>query len=178
MADNIPLNRQSGANLTKTKDDIKKAAQEIIRLKKKRAEINADIASQRAKVETYGIPKRAFDAALAYFEAEEDKQRDFDAGYQIVREALGVQMDLFTAADASTDSDQRRAPKPDVVSALPPRDEAKVADITAKEQAEGATILADGVAKPPAAPAEIKTGKPMSQSEKVKAANKAAGLAN
>jgi uncharacterized protein (UPF0335 family) len=172
----IALERQGDSNLTKIKLDVKKHADEVAHLKKRRSEINDEISAISAKVETYGIPKKAFDDAIRYFETDLDKRANYDTGYQIVREALGVQMDLFSPIDKQTDADDRRAPRPttgdpiaaamsSAMDAQKPSaagDQMKDVD-DAAEQEEGAKVLAK--AKP-------------AQSKVAKERLAAAGLAN
>ena len=84
------------------KDRIKEICSEIIRLKAKRKELNAEIQALREDVEVQGIPKWAFDAALGYYQKDPDKRIDFDQGYATVREILGlpVQYEMdFTRSD-------------------------------------------------------------------------------
>jgi chorismate mutase len=116
----INLQRQSGSNLTALKNDISKLANEVISLKAKRAEVNAEIAECRAKAKRMGIKPKAFDLAIAYREMDAEQRENFDESYAIAREANGVpfkaQLDLF---DQERDEDERGNPdkggaKPDV----------------------------------------------------------------
>lgn len=89
---------QMGGNISGLLEEIKRERDKVIALKKKRSEINAQIAESRARMEAKGITKWAFDSALAYFEADVDKRQGFDEAYAIAREGMGLafkQGDLF-----------------------------------------------------------------------------------
>lgn len=89
-----------GDNINALKADIKKVAEKIIKLKSKRSEVNADIKAHREGLESKGISKQSFDAALRYYEKDPEQREGFDLGYNIAREALGVPMQegLFDGA--------------------------------------------------------------------------------
>lgn len=89
-----------GGNIGPLLKRVGDAADKVAKLKEKRSEINAQIGEVRAALVTQGIPKWAFDAALAYKEADIEKRQGFDEGYQIAREAVGLpvkgtQLDMF-----------------------------------------------------------------------------------
>ena len=89
-----------GGNIGPLLKRVQDAASKVSKLKEKRSEINAQIGEIRASLVTQGIPKWAFDASLAYMEADIEKRQGFDEGYQIAREAMGLpvkgtQMDMF-----------------------------------------------------------------------------------
>ena len=86
-----------GGNITKLKQDVKIAAEKVTKLVAKRQGINDEINGLRHDIEAKGIARKAFDAALAYSNADPEKREGFDIGYSIAREALGVplQGDLF-----------------------------------------------------------------------------------
>ena len=128
----IPLQRQSGSNITALKRDIGEVSNQIIALKKDRAGINAEIAECRAKAERMGIKKQALDLAIRYREMDAEQRENFDESYSLAREANGVpfsaQLDMF---DEETDASPANAPR--VV--LTPEQ-------NAAEQAEGEAALA------------------------------------
>lgn len=89
-------------NLSEVKAEIAKRARAIVACKKQRAETNAEIAEHRAAIVNLGVPKKAFDAALYYYELDEDQRQGLDLGYAIAREALGLpfkQGDLWDGDD-------------------------------------------------------------------------------
>jgi hypothetical protein len=95
-----------GGNIGPLLKRVNEAATKVSKLKEKRSEINAQISEVRASLATQGIPKWAFDASLAYMEADIEKRQGFDEGYQIAREAMGLpvkgtQIDMF-GADGKT----------------------------------------------------------------------------
>jgi hypothetical protein len=151
------LSLQSGANLTQLKKDVKKIVDGINGQKNKRADINAQIASYRAKLETMGIHKKAADMAMAYMGWEPEKREGFDIAYAIVREAMGLPVsdDLFSHADGEVtdalDVALRAGFKTDIIAFLTKivqQDEAEkafkgdqVQSATDREAGEGAAIL-------------------------------------
>lgn len=88
-------------NLTELKKLIADSIKAVTELKKDRADVNAEIGAVRAKLVAQGIPKKAFDMAMAYINMDPDDREGFDVAYALVREAGGLPMqeDLFTAAD-------------------------------------------------------------------------------
>jgi hypothetical protein len=88
-------------NLTELKKLIADSIRSVTELKKDRADVNAEIGAVRAKLVAQGIPKKAFDMAMAYINMDPDDREGFDVAYALVREAGGLPMqeDLFTAAD-------------------------------------------------------------------------------
>lgn len=86
-----------GANVQKIAGALREAIAKVRALKLERKEVNADIAKERAAVETLGIPKAAFDVAMRYLEMDEERRRGFDLGVAMTREAGGlpIQPDLF-----------------------------------------------------------------------------------
>lgn len=165
------LSLQSGANLTQLKKDVKKITDGINVQKNKRQEINDQIASYRAKLETMGIHKKAADMAMAYMSWEPEKREGFDIAYAIVREAMGLPVsdDLFAAADEREEEDKKRAQQAEADAVFAEkaglgaqtRDEDKVAEVTASELKEGEDVFktkpgekpAIGEDSPPAAKA-------------------------
>jgi len=77
-------------NLTETKDIIRNAVPEIINLKNKRKEINEQIAAARERVNAAGVPKRALDHAIKIKEMDPEDRQQFDEGYAIARDAIGL----------------------------------------------------------------------------------------
>jgi len=97
-----------GGNLDPLKADIAAARDKVLALKKKRADINADIQAVRTSLEAKGITKKAFDDALRHFEQDPDKRAGYDEAYIIAREAMGLavkgaQLNLFQGGDAAAD---------------------------------------------------------------------------
>lgn len=140
------LSLQSGANLTQLKKDVKKITDGINVQKKKRQEINDQIASYRAKLETMGIHKKAADMAMAYMSWEPEKREGFDIAYAIVREAMGLPVsdDLFAAADEREEEERKRQQQAEADSVFAERREGQVQDVTDRELAEGETVLEGG----------------------------------
>lgn len=160
------LSLQSGANLTQLKKDVKKLTDGINSQKLKRKEINDQIASYRAKLETMGIHKKAADMAMAYMSWEPEKREGFDIAYAIVREAMGLPVsdDLFAHANEQDAEAARRAQQTEADAVFAQkaglgeqtRDEAKVETVTASELSEADRLFAanatrgeNGEAKPP-----------------------------
>lgn len=81
---------------------IEDATAKVIGLEKKRESINADIASERAKIKALGINMDAWRATLARFKMDEDKRAEFDRSRIVCDQALGVpvQGDLFEDDEA------------------------------------------------------------------------------
>lgn len=85
---------------------IKQAADEIIRLKGERSEIQEAMTAQRAKVKALNVKMTDFNVALRMRELEaEDREQSID-GLRLCFESLdiGQQGDLFPEADASPKS--------------------------------------------------------------------------
>lgn len=90
---------------------VTKCRDEVLALQKKRADINAKIAEVRAAVEEKGVPKPAFDAALAYYKKDIDQRKGYDNGYIISRRAMGLpikgaQLSLFTDEEAEDGNEE------------------------------------------------------------------------
>jgi len=98
-------------------DQIRDAIKNVRGLKNDRSDVNADIQSIRENLNALGIPKKAFDLALAYADMDEDKRRGFDVAYALVRKVAGLplQEDLFTAAErvGSTSVAAKKPAEPD-----------------------------------------------------------------
>ena len=107
----VPLERQSGSNLTAIKRDLLKAKNQVLDINRKIKELQAEKQHVRDGVETMGIPKKAFDAAIRVAEMDADKRQAYDFGYEITRDAVGAQMDLFSAADDEAEANPRNKPK-------------------------------------------------------------------
>lgn len=90
-----------GHNVSKLKEEIRKAISSVNELKKDREDTNAEMQAIREKLNALGIPKKAFDMALAYVNLDPDKREGFDIAYALVREVAGLplQDDLFAAAE-------------------------------------------------------------------------------
>lgn len=140
----VNLQRQSGSNLTALKADIGKLSIEVINLKAKRAEVNAEIAECRAKAKRMGIKPKAFDLAIAYREMDAEQRENFDESYAIAREANGVpfkaQLDLF---DEERDNDERG--DPDSGGAKPDLKSGPGTTLFDDEQSAGEQALKDGL---------------------------------
>lgn len=80
-------------DLTKVKKEVAKSLKRVEELKHSREDTNEEISSIRTKMVTMGVPKKAFDLALAYKLMDEDKRRGLDAGYALAREAIGLPFD-------------------------------------------------------------------------------------
>jgi len=106
----VALDRLGSSNLTSTKKTIKEIVEKINEQKVERQSTNDEIANLRSKAETLGVPKAAPDMAMKYMNWDADKRYGFDAAYQIVREAIGLPVDLFSSADER--SDENHASKP------------------------------------------------------------------
>lgn len=92
-----------GGNIKGLQDDIRQAKERIDQWKKERKAINDKIKAERETMETKGITKMAFDAAMHYVDMDADKREGFDTAYIITRESLGApvkgaQADLFGLA--------------------------------------------------------------------------------
>lgn len=151
--DKPKLSLQSGANLTQLKKDVKKITDSINAQKNKRTEINQQIASYRAKLETMGIHKKAADMAMAYMGWEPEKREGFDIAYAIVREAMGLPVsdDLFAAADEREAEEKKREQQAEADSVFAGRREDQVADVTEREQSEGTAVFDEAKARAEAA---------------------------
>lgn len=83
----------AGIDLTKVKREVVKGLKRVEELKNARSETGDEIAAIRSRMVMLGVPKRAFDQALAYKAMDEDKRRGLDAGYTLAREAIGLPFD-------------------------------------------------------------------------------------
>ena len=91
---------EMGGNISNVLEKVAKARDEIIKLKNKRSEINAEIKAKREAMEALGVTKKAFDLALNYFEADPEQREGFDQAYIVAREGMGLpvkgaQLDFF-----------------------------------------------------------------------------------
>src|SRR3954466_11000011 len=77
-------------NLTETKDVIRNSVPAIINLIAKRKELNAEIAEIRERVNACGVPKKALDHAIRVKQMDPDVRQQFDEGYAIARDAIGL----------------------------------------------------------------------------------------
>lgn len=114
MADNdgqLPLERQSNSNLTKIKKDLAEARDRVKAINLEIKELQAEKQHIRDGVEAMGIPKEAFDQAIRVAEMDPDKRRAYDFGYEVTREALNAQLDLFTSVDDQNESKPANKPK-------------------------------------------------------------------
>ncbi len=89
-----------GSNIAGLNEDISAARDKILSLKKERAEINAKIKAECARIEAKGITKRAFDAAMSYMDLDVSGREGYDQSYIISRAAMGLpvkgaQLDMF-----------------------------------------------------------------------------------
>ena len=135
-----------GKNMTELKKDVRKITDAIRAQKEDRRATNEEIAALRAKAETLGIHKAALDMAMRYMDWEPEKRENFDIAYMIVREAMGlpVQNDLFGFADEVEKKNaaaETRTEADAVFAGRAPRDEEKIADVTASELKEGEAVL-------------------------------------
>lgn len=96
-------------NLSETKDIIRNAVPRIVGLKLKRKDINAEIAAEREKVNACGVPKQALDHAIKIKEMDPDVRQEFDEGYAIARDAIGLPQSrsLFDFIEASDDDEEK-----------------------------------------------------------------------
>jgi len=119
-------------NLTKVKEAITSGITKVRDLKGEREDVNAGIAEVRASLAALGIPKKAFDMALAYLDMDPDKREGFDIAYALVREAGGLPMqdDLFSAAARKGDE-----PVPDP-NARPGADATEIEKVIQSQDAE------------------------------------------
>ena len=92
-----------GGNLVPLKADIKKAINAVMQLKAKRIAITGEINEIKSDLVDKGVPKIAFNRALADYEAHQlkdsgpDTLRATTEAYWIAREAMGLpgQTDMF-----------------------------------------------------------------------------------
>lgn len=96
---------QIGGNISGVKEALLKYRDEVIRLKEERAVINADITAIMERAEAEGIPKKAFRAALNYYESSPEQREGYHDGYTICLEAWGMPMNATQAEffDENTD---------------------------------------------------------------------------
>ena len=147
MADNdgqLPLERQSNSNLTKIKKDLAESRDRVKAINLEIKELQAEKQHIRDGVEAMGIPKKAFDQAIRVAEMDPDKRRAYDFGYEITREALNAQLDLFSSVDDQNESKPANKPK-----------EATAAKKAAPAK-KAATAKKDPVAKAPKEPKPAK----------------------
>lgn len=90
MAKKAKPGDQGVTNLTETKEIIRNAVPELINLKAKRKDLNAEMAAIRERVNAAGIPKKALDHAIRVKEMDPVDRERFDEGYAIARDAIGV----------------------------------------------------------------------------------------
>lgn len=79
-------------NLSESKDIIRNNVPKIVNLKKRRKDLNAEIAALREEVNAVGVPKQALDYAIRVREMDPDVRAAFDEGYAIARDAIGLKM--------------------------------------------------------------------------------------
>ena len=84
-------------DLVALRREIKDAVGKIEALVDDRASLNADKASIVEGMEAKGINRHSLKMAMKYAAMDEKQRQNFDATYQLVREALGapIQPDLF-----------------------------------------------------------------------------------
>ena len=114
MAENggtLPLERQSNSNLTKIKKDLAAARDRVKAINLEIKELQAEKQHVRDGVEAMGIPKKAFDHAVRVVEMDPDKRRAYDFGYEVTREALNAQLDLFSSVDDQNEDKPANKPK-------------------------------------------------------------------
>lgn len=73
---------------------VKAAAREsietILEHENDRAAINAKISAERKKLKALGVPPAAVNLAKAHYQLDQEKRREIDEGYALVRDALGI----------------------------------------------------------------------------------------
>lgn len=81
---------------------IEDATAAILGLEKRRESINADIASERAKIKALGVNMDAWRASFTRSKMDPDKRDEFDRSRLVCDQALGipVQGDLFAEEEA------------------------------------------------------------------------------
>jgi len=151
----LPLERQSNSNLTKIKKDIASSRDRIIAINKDIKELQAEKQHIRDGVEAMGIPKKAFDHAVRVAEMDPDKRRAYDFGYEVTREALNAQLDLFTSVDDENEAKPQNAPKATTAKKAAPAKKAEAKKPAAKKPAS-----APKTPKPAKAAKESKESKP------------------
>ncbi|MDE2227400.1 MAG: DUF2312 domain-containing protein [Patescibacteria group bacterium] len=97
-----PSIAEIGGNIQGLKEDLVNYRNEIIKLKEKRAAINADIKAIMENAESKGIPKKALRWALNYYESTPEQREGLNEGYSICLEAWGMpnnayQSEMFSA---------------------------------------------------------------------------------
>jgi hypothetical protein len=99
-------------NLTETKEVVRTAVAEILRLRNQRKEITAAMGEQRARVKNYGVPPAALDLAIRMKEADPEDRQKHDEGDAIARDALGLglQRSLFEVLDERLDAESKAPP--------------------------------------------------------------------
>lgn len=96
-------------NLSSAKDLIRNAVPKIIGLKEKRKGINEEIAALRENINAAGVNKKALDYAIRVKEMDPLDRENFDEGYAIARDAIGLPQSrsLFDLLDSG---DEEPAP--------------------------------------------------------------------
>lgn len=90
-----PTIAEMGGNIQPVKDDLVKFRDEVLRLKSKRNEINADIKAIMEKAESLGIPKKSLRWALNYWESSPEQRDGLHEGYTLCLESWGMPVTAF-----------------------------------------------------------------------------------
>ncbi|WP_435310656.1 hypothetical protein [Primorskyibacter sedentarius] len=96
-ADTEGTEAENAVDLQEKMNRISECFDRIEQLKDERKQTQAEIQAAREEIVALGIPKKAFDMALAYSKMDEEQRKGFDTAYTLVRKAIGlpVQAELF-----------------------------------------------------------------------------------
>lgn len=86
-----------GGNISGLKKEVVEGVDKIRKLREDQAAVGQNIQAIRENLQSKGVAKEAVDWTIRYMGWDEDKRKQFDLAFVIVREALGVplQSDLF-----------------------------------------------------------------------------------
>jgi hypothetical protein len=107
----LPLNLQGGANLTKVKREIAEADKQITKIEGEMEALQAQRQAIRDNVKALGVGKRQFDQARRDKKTDAEVRTENDLSYQIAREALGIQIEPFYRRDEEAEANPRNKPR-------------------------------------------------------------------
>jgi hypothetical protein len=136
----LPLELQGGANLTKVKKDAKKIWDAYAKTDAEIAALRAQQSERRESLKAMGIPKSAFAQSRARANMDEEKRREHDFGVQVLGEAVGMQIDLFSSADERSDANPKSEPRKESAKKAP-------AKKAAPKKATGPKIIKNSATK-------------------------------
>lgn len=152
----LPLERQSNSNLIKIKKDLASARDRVKSINLEIKELQAEKQHIRDGVAAMGIPKKAFDHAIRVAEMDPDDRRAYDFGYEVTRDALNTQLDLFASVDDKNEDKPANKPKESSAKKAAPAKKAAAK----KAEPKPAKAPKPKKAEPPTPPVDLKSAEP------------------